>query len=557
MDPGAGPRRIHIVGGPGGGKSVLARRLAAELSLPVFELDRMAFEGPDMSLRPLNVRKTEAHGVAVRPEWISEGIFLGWTEELLQAADVIIWLDYVNWWTAFRRILARFLRGGLQEVQKKRGVEKFARFRDYWRHLRQLIGVFRSSRTYYYGPVSSTPENHRTLSRSTTGKVLAPYARKVIHCTGNPDVHALLARYQPHLAVGELPLVSIIINNYDYARFLPDAIDSALEQTYPATEVIVVDDGSTDESRDVIAGYGDQIVPVLKDNEGQASAFNAGFSRSRGSIVIFLDADDMLLPRTVAHVVTAFQDNDNVAKAQYRMEIIRSDGMPTGLIKPASHLPLRSGDLHREFLTFPEDMTWMATSGNAFSRRALARLMPVPVGDGGYGPVGADWYLAHLIPLLGNIVFLDIVGAYYRVHDCNRYDRAELSLEQIRRTIQYMRNTHPHIRRLAQQMGMSGAQLPEPRLTSVAFIAHRLISLKLEPEYHSMPGDTLWALLRQGVMASARRFDTGLPMKVLYVLWLLLMVIAPRPLAAALADRFLYPEKRPRMNRLLSVLHDH
>ncbi len=81
------------------------------------------------------------------------------------------------------------------------------------------------------------------------------------------------------------PLASILINNYNYGRFLHEAIDSALSQTYPHTEVIVVDDGSTDNSREIIASYEDQIIPVLKENGGQASALNAGFAASRGEIV--------------------------------------------------------------------------------------------------------------------------------------------------------------------------------------------------------------------------------------------------------------------------------
>src|SRR5215217_1250210 len=92
------------------------------------------------------------------------------------------------------------------------------------------------------------------------------------------------------------PFVSVVVNNYNYGRFLGEAIDSALAQTYPRTEVVVVDDGSTDDSCSVIAGYDGRVVPVLKENGGQASAFNAGFAASRGDIVIFLDADDYLFP---------------------------------------------------------------------------------------------------------------------------------------------------------------------------------------------------------------------------------------------------------------------
>ena len=91
------------------------------------------------------------------------------------------------------------------------------------------------------------------------------------------------------------PLVSVIINNYNYGRFVADAIDSALTQTYSNCEVIVVDDGSQDNSREVIARFGDRVRTVLKSNGGQSSAFNAGFAESSGGVICFLDSDDVFL----------------------------------------------------------------------------------------------------------------------------------------------------------------------------------------------------------------------------------------------------------------------
>ncbi len=90
----------------------------------------------------------------------------------------------------------------------------------------------------------------------------------------------------------DTPLVSVIIDNYNYGRFLGAAIDSALNQTYPHIEVIVVDDGSTDDSRDVISLYGEQILPIFKDDGGQGSALNTGFKASGGEFIQFLDSDD-------------------------------------------------------------------------------------------------------------------------------------------------------------------------------------------------------------------------------------------------------------------------
>src|SRR5436853_5073279 len=104
------------------------------------------------------------------------------------------------------------------------------------------------------------------------------------------------------------PLASIVISSYNYGRYLPAAIDSALAQTYAPREVIVVDDGSTDDSRAVIARYGGEVTAVLKENGGQASAFNAGLRASRGEVVCFLDSDDVLLPRAVELAVAALDD---------------------------------------------------------------------------------------------------------------------------------------------------------------------------------------------------------------------------------------------------------
>ena len=120
------------------------------------------------------------------------------------------------------------------------------------------------------------------------------------------------------------PLVSIIIDNFNYARFVSSAIDSALAQSYAPVEVIVVDDGSTDNSRDVIATYGDRISTIFKLNGGHASAFNAGFRASHGSIVMFLDADDLLLPNAVEEVVREW--HPGVAKAQFVLAHIDADG---------------------------------------------------------------------------------------------------------------------------------------------------------------------------------------------------------------------------------------
>jgi glycosyltransferase involved in cell wall biosynthesis len=350
-------------------------------------------------------------------------------------------------------------------------------------------------------------------------------------------------------------LVSIIVNNYNYARFLPQAIQSALDQRYPHVEVIVVDDGSTDDSRAVIDGFGAQITSIYQENGGQASALNAGFARSQGEIVLFLDADDVLLPDVTDRVVDAFRSQPDAAKIMYRMEVISGAGEPTGQLKPHRHLPLRSGDLRRHVLTFPFDMTWMATSGNAFAASALRQIMPIP--EEVYGRILADWYLSIVTPLFGPVIFLDPVLAYYRVHGANNYElsAAEVDLDHIRQTILYAQKTIFFIDHYARQLGLVNPAAGKGEPLSVSFIAHRLTSFKLEPQRHPIAEERLWKLLRLGIIASWRRFDISWPMRIAFMLWFAAMTIAPNPLTRRLAEQFHYPERRGWINRWLGRFH--
>jgi hypothetical protein len=350
------------------------------------------------------------------------------------------------------------------------------------------------------------------------------------------------------------PVVSIIINNFNYGRFLGAAVTSALGQTYPYTEVIVVDDGSSDDSRDIILGYGSRVVSVLKENEGQASAFNAGFARSSGDVVIFLDSDDILLPKTAELVTKRFTANPKIAKLQYRLEVIDAAGKPTGIIKPPRHVPLPSGDLHRQALAFPFDLVWLATSGNAFSARVLRRLSPVP--EDLYGAIGADWYLSHLSLLCGPVDSLQEVGAYYRIHDSNLYEIASsrINLRQVRQSVVFMEKTSECLRRFAEQYGITGRQSRGRGPLSVSYVANRMISLKLDRARHPIEGDSIWKLLPLGLSASLGRFDASWQMKGIYALWFVAMALAQGPLAARLAEMLLFPYSNGLAGRLLQSL---
>ena len=347
-------------------------------------------------------------------------------------------------------------------------------------------------------------------------------------------------------------LVSIIIDNYNYDRFVGAAIDSALNQTYHPIEVIVVDDGSTDGSRELINGYGNQITPVLKSNGGQASALNAGFAHSHGDLVIFLDADDVLLPQAAQRVVDALRSQPESAKIQYRMEVMLGNGTRTGVIKPPVHIPLPAGDLKRQEMLFPFDLPWLPTSGNAFTTLALRDIFPIP--EDAYGKVGADWYLAHLTPLVGPVISLGEVCACYRVHQSNHYELSEplLNLAHIRQTMIYCDITRNHLLKYADRLSLPDRPA---EILSVSYMANRITSHKLDPDRHPIAGDTTGQLFRLALASISRRFDIAWLMKIMLGLWFACMVIAPRSLAHRLAEVFFFPERRTHINYWLGALH--
>jgi glycosyltransferase involved in cell wall biosynthesis len=205
--------------------------------------------------------------------------------------------------------------------------------------------------------------------------------------------------------------VSIIINNFNYGQYIASCIESALAQTYRNIEVIVSDDGSTDNSQAVIESFGASIIATFKSNGGQASALNAGFKKSTGNLVIFLDADDLLKPYCVAEIVRHWRSD--LMKLHFNLEVIDASGKAVGCLymKP----PLPRGDL-REHLLTSGTVASMGMSGNVFPRTFLEQVMPMP--EVGWER-GADTYLFNLATLTGQVGAIDEALGGYRVHGNN------------------------------------------------------------------------------------------------------------------------------------------
>ena len=165
---------------------------------------------------------------------------------------------------------------------------------------------------------------------------------------------------------------SIVINNYNYAHFLNQAIESALGQTHRNTEVIVIDDGSTDHSAEIIRSYGSRVIAVFKSNGGQSSCYDRGYEVASGDLVLFLDADDYLHPHCISEVINHWKEG--CVKAHFYLEVVDEDGGRIDAVVPSGRLshgnnPLKMMHLFGAYCSPPG-------SGNVYSRDFLSQILP-------------------------------------------------------------------------------------------------------------------------------------------------------------------------------------
>jgi len=148
------------------------------------------------------------------------------------------------------------------------------------------------------------------------------------------------------------PLVSIIIPAYNSARFLRETLDSSLNQTYTRVEVILVNDGSTDNTPDIVPEYSGRIVYINQDNSGLSAARNIGFLASKGEYIVFLDADDVLLPHMIETLLPALLNDPSAGVAYGGYMQMDVNGMQFG----GSSMDKTSGMIFRDMIQNVADM---------------------------------------------------------------------------------------------------------------------------------------------------------------------------------------------------------
>jgi glycosyltransferase involved in cell wall biosynthesis len=307
------------------------------------------------------------------------------------------------------------------------------------------------------------------------------------------------------------PFISVIINNYNYEKFLSKAIDSVLDQTYSRYEVIVVDDGSTDQSHLIIKLYKDYVKAVIKENGGQASALNEGFRVSTGEIIIFLDSDDYLFPNAIEQVVAAWKLN--ISKVQYRLQVINSEGESIGVHPPVER-NMKSGDVIPDILRTGNYATSL-TSGNAFCRNVLDKIMPIPEEK---FRLAADGYLVFSVPFYGEIVSIEEPLGAYRIHGNNLW--AQNGNVDVYKLHKFIRHDLERYKVIAEYAEKLGHQVSERiLLQDYLHVRSRIKSFKIDSKSHPIKSDSSFDLMFQGLLATVKSRNLKCSRKLFLILW--------------------------------------
>ena len=227
------------------------------------------------------------------------------------------------------------------------------------------------------------------------------------------------------------PLVTVLIDTYNYGRFIEAAIDSVLAQDFDLerVEILVVDDGSTDDTRERVGKYGERVRYLRKENGGQASTLNLGFARARGEIVATLDADDYFLPGKLRRVVEEFGRRPDAGMVYHARLNLRGETGEFVTPEFAEVSGFVAGDA-AELLKY--DL--YPTSCLAFRRGVVGRLLPIPE----VLRIQADGFLVLLMPLVAEVVAVSEPLAVYRLHGGNLFfldEQAAVGVEQKKKWI--------------------------------------------------------------------------------------------------------------------------
>jgi len=249
------------------------------------------------------------------------------------------------------------------------------------------------------------------------------------------NTEKLLSKLKP-MDLPPLPensLVSVLIANYNYGQYIGEAIESVLNQTYQNFEIIICDDGSTDNSLEVIKEYekrDNRIKYIAKENGGMASALNVAYAQSKGDIIAFLDSDDVFTNNKLQEIVQAFKTFTQVGFIIHKVVQMDSNGKNLGVYPLSSKLP--SGWIAEELLAQGGIMEFPPMSGLCLRREVANVIFPL-------NPefrTNADGIIQRIAPLLTIVFAIDVPLAKRRIHQYNITYSNQITAEYIEKQIQ-------------------------------------------------------------------------------------------------------------------------
>jgi len=265
--------------------------------------------------------------------------------------------------------------------------------------------------------------------------------------------------------------VSVLIDTYNHERFIEQAIVSVLEQDFPDSEreIIVVDDGSTDGTREIVKKFEARVRLLRKMNGGQASAFNAGIPECKGEIVAFLDGDDWWAPNKLTRVAQTMAADPSVGIVGHGIVNVQRDGREQAeILRDGFHFQASTIDGAR---LFRRRGSFLGTSRMTIRADLLRRIGPIPETI----EIQADEYLFTLAAVLTGAQILPEALTYYRLHEANSFQVAGHDPQKLRRkqkSLETLANS------LSQQLEILGTD-PQVRQTVIEYTQASADQLRL------------------------------------------------------------------------------
>lgn len=228
--------------------------------------------------------------------------------------------------------------------------------------------------------------------------------------------------------------ISVLIDTYNHEHFIEKAINSVLEQDFPGAEreIIVVDDGSTDRTPEIVQRFEPRLRYIRKENGGQASAFNVGIPECRGQIIAFLDGDDYWLPGKLARVADVLEKNSAVGFVGHAIKESLPDGQER-ISAPEKDEKLQINSVESARL-FRLRKSFLGTSRMTMRAETARRILPVPEAL----VFEADEYLFTLAAAMSEAVILREPLTCYVIHGSNLYVSAGSGKAGLRRKQEVM-----------------------------------------------------------------------------------------------------------------------